>query len=184
MPQRCPHPFAPLLLVAVLAAAATTPAAAGTRFSAFAARWDRGAAGAAFGGGVRVGVPVGERLTLDLRASVYERGTDGLRAVPLDLGLRLDLARRDILNPYLGAGATYVRLDADAGIGRGVDDEVGWYVLAGVELGKFFLEGDYRRIDATVGPGRIQGGDVGGPGPRADVDLSGIALHAGWIWKF
>jgi hypothetical protein len=193
MTKRRACSLAPLLVAAILAAA---PAAAATRFSAFAARWATRDAGAAFGGGVRVGVPLGDRLTVDLRASAYERRaagplarlggadnpfTDGLRAVPLDVGFRLDLARRDILNPYLGAGGSYVLLDSDAGR---VDDEVGWYVLAGVELGKLFLEGDYRRIEATVDPGPIRAGDLIDPGPRVGVDLSGFAFHAGWIWKF
>lgn len=180
-----------IALLAFLAALAAAPAAAGG-ISLYASRWDTDAAGRAYGGGLRLGFPLGRALGLEVRATYHEElsaeplrrfDLDALEALPLDLGLRIDLSRRDILNPYLGGGASYVLLDSDAGE---VDHEVGWYGLFGVELGKLFVEANYRRVEATVEPHLatiLDPGQVAIP-DRVEVDLSGLAVHVGWIWKF
>ena len=186
-----------LLAFGALSTAVATPAAAGG-FSLYGSYWNTANADAVGGGGARLGIPLGSTLDLDLRATYYEKlaadplarlgdaespFAKGIRALPLDLGLRIDVARRDVVNPYVGAGGTYYRLDSDSG---NVRDEVGWYALAGLEIGKFFVEADYRDVTATVKR------DAGGPGDlfdtelidRVDVDLSGVAVNAGFTWSF
>jgi Outer membrane protein beta-barrel domain len=181
-----------ILIVAALSAAVASPAFAGG-FSIFGSYWNTKDADAVGGGGVRVGVPLGTVVDLDLRGTYYQKlkadpldrlgdanspFQRGIQALPLDVGLRFNLAHYEVVNPYVGGGATYYLLDSDSG---NVDDEVGWYALAGLNLGRFFVEADYRDVSATVKRnGELPDAIV----DRVDLDLSGVAVNAGFNWQF
>lgn len=198
--------LAPVLgpaLVTVLALAAAAPAAAGG-VSLYGAWWETEEAGDALGAGIRVGFGIVPALDLDLRATYYEEvepdfldvireGEDprvaGFEVLPVDVGLRLGIGRRRAgLRPYLGAGGTYYKIEGDVG---DVDDEVGYYALFGLELGdergpRFFVEADYRTVEATVTE------DVDDPidlpdldlEDGVDLDLGGVGVNLGLAWSW
>ena len=61
-----------------------------------------------------------------------------------------------------------------------MDDEVGFYGLAGFETGgdtAFFAEALYRSVEGTVTEGNDIVSDV-------ELDLSGLSINAGVIFRF
>jgi len=186
----------PALLLATTLVAA--PAAAGG-FGAYGAYWDTDAADQAAGGGLRLGLPLGPVLQLDLGATYYEELVNrpfdalgdvdtpfvenGLQVLPVEAGLRLNLGANGRVNPYLGGGAQYLFLDSDFG---DVDDEAGWYARLGAEFGGFFVEGGYRGVEATVvnDPADFEDFDDLEFEEETEVDLSGAMVNLGYVWRF
>lgn len=189
------------MLVVALGA---TPASAG-HFNLFGSYWDTDDAGDTAGGGIGVGIPLGQRLGLDLRASYYEELSNdpldaifdnddpifqqnGLQVVPLEIGLRYNFSPGAGANFYLGGGGTYYLLDSDFGE---VDDEVGGYALLGVDLGNpegvsFFVEGFWRVAEAKLSfdPDDFDDIDDIDLVNRVPVDLNGLGVNAGLSWRF
>ena len=178
-----------LALALLFSTLVASPAAAGG-FSIFGSYWNTADADAVGGGGVRFGIPLGSAVSLDLRGTYYEElkadplarlgdldspFKKGIKALPLDLGLRVDFANHDVVNPYIGGGGTYYSLDSDSG---NVKDEVGWYVQGGLALRRFFVEADYRKVTATV----RREGHVGDLQDHVNIDLSGVCVNAGWTF--
>jgi hypothetical protein len=191
-----------LSTVAVLALSAA-PAWA-TSVDLYGSHWNTDEADAAFGGGV-TWVPASKHtLGVELRASYYEELAsepldgvfdedpvfeDGLRATPLEGGLRVNLRDSDVnVRPYLAGGAGYYFLDSDFG---DVDDEYGWYGAVGSSFGngtgaEFFAEANYRGVKGTVEVDPEEFDDLddvefdGG----ADIDLSGVGVNVGLNWRW
>lgn len=186
------------LVLAALACLVAAPSFA-TDFSIYGSYWDTDAAGDTGGGGVRLGIPLGRVLDLDIRATYYEEVKDrpfdalgdvetpfvenGIQILPVDLGLRADFAPESRVNPYVGGGASYFFLDSDFG---DVDDEAGWYALGGLEIGSFFVEAAYRGAEATVenDPDDFDDFDDIDFEEETAVELDGFAANAGFVWRF
>ena len=85
------------------------------------------------------------------------------------------------LDPYVGAGAAYVKAsaltssDLDAlGIGRvDVQSKACWLANAGVALGRFFLDGKYYSDRPNGGP----------PDGRIRLNLKPVVISAGFRWR-
>jgi hypothetical protein len=180
----------------------TAPAHA-TEFKIFGAYADTDVLGDTGGGGIGFGIPFNDTLSLDLRATyLQELSSDPLdgifdfdddndvfadsdiNVVPIDVGLRFNFQRGGVVNPYIGGGGTYFILDSDA---RGVeiDDELGFYGLAGARFGDdvgpaFFAEAMYRTVEASAS---FRDDDVDFD-DDADIDLDGFAVNAGIVWTF
>lgn len=187
-----------LLTIAALAALFALPASAGD-FSLYGAYWDTDAADDALGGGLRLGIPLGEVITLDFRATYYEELVNrpfervgdletpfvdnGIQVLPVDLGLRFRFAGGETVTPYIGGGGTYYFLDSDFG---NLKDEAGWYALGGVEVGSFFVEGQYRGVEVTVENDPADFDDIDDIefDPETAVKLDGFGVNAGWVWRF
>jgi hypothetical protein len=192
-----------IVALATLAVGAA-PASAG-HFNLFGSFWDTDEAGDAAGGGLGFGFPIGERWGLDLRASYYEELSNepleaifddddpifqrsGLQVLPLEIGLRYNFAPGNRTNFYLGGGGSYFLLDSDFGE---VDDEVGGYAIAGVDIGNpdgvsFFVEGLWRIAEAKVDfdPDALDEVDDIDLVNRVPVDLNGLGINAGVTWRF
>jgi outer membrane protein W len=114
-----------------------------------------------------------------------ERFDFEVSAIPLEAGLAFHFAEDAAFSPYVGGGAGYYLLDTTEG---DIDDEVGWYLVAGGDFGRrpsglaFNVEAIYRGIEATVNED-----DDGFPDDirdDVDLDLSGIGVNAGIVWRF
>ena len=149
------------------------------------------------GGGLKLGIPLGSPdrtpVALEFRGAYYRDLSKGrfddqagfnlkIRDIPVEAGLRLDLAPRAPLNLYLGAGGSYHFLDSNVG---NLSNEVGYYGLIGLEVGhakstNFFAEGMYRKIKGTVEdvPNAFE---LSG---KAALQLKGFAANAGLAWRF
>lgn len=192
-----------IILMAAVASLLAAPAFAGG-FSVYGSYWNTDQVDEALGGGVRLGIPLGSVLQLDVGATYYEELVDrpfdalgevetpfvenGLQVVPIEVGLRFNLGENRRFNPYIGGGATYYLIDSDFGE---VDDEAGWYARLGAELGAvtgngFFVEAGYRDVEATVenDPADFEDFDDLEFEEKVAVDLAGPTVHAGYVWRW
>lgn len=193
-----------MVLCAVVAALllAPLPAAAGG-FSIFGAYQDTDALDETFGGGVSIAFPLGRVVDLQFRGTYYEKLDDlgnvfdddedvfvdnSIEVIPIEAGLRFNLAPRGAVIPYITAGATYFLLDSDIGE---IDDEVGYHAGLGLVFGDnegpaFFVEGLYRGVEGSVEVDPQDIGDIGDIDfeDPFDVDLSGFGANAGISFQF
>lgn len=200
------RPFRSVMALAVFATllVGIAPSAEATGFRLYGAYWDTDAAGDTFGGGLTFDFPVSRLIGVELRGAYYEElgnepfeaifeddnpvFEDGIRAIPLEAGLRLDFAREERVNPFISGGFSYHLLDSDFG---NVDDEFGWYAGGGVEIGAhqgvgFFAEAIYRDIDGSVeiDPDDFDDIDDLDFDGNVPVDLTGLGANLGLVWRF
>lgn len=196
-----------LIFTAVAIFALGTGPAWAADFAVFGSYLDTEDLDQSVGGGVRAGF--GNRFQLDLRATYFpdltedfesfvdDPGTDpgrfqnDVEAIPLDVGLKLNFNPDEGWNPYVGGGATYWFLDTERGE---IDDEAGFYLAGGIELARptdgmgFFGEVIYRDVEATVNRDPDDFDDLDDVDFEAirqrDLDVGGIGVNAGLIWKF
>jgi hypothetical protein len=196
-----------LILTAVAVFALGTGPAWASDFAVFGSYLDTEDLDQSVGGGVRAGF--GNRFQLDLRATYFpdltedfesfidDPGTDpgrfqnDVEAIPLDVGLKLNFNPDEGWNPYVGGGATYWFLDTERGE---IDDEAGFYLAGGIELARatggvgFFGEVIYRDVEATVNRDPDDFDDLDDVEfdaiRRRDLDVGGIGVNAGLIWRF
>ncbi|MDX1996988.1 MAG: hypothetical protein SF066_04655 [Thermoanaerobaculia bacterium] len=192
-----------ILLLAVLAPLAATPAEAGS-FALFGSYWDTEELAESAGAGARLGFSFpGDFARFELRGSYFpdlteefatvieDRRVSGdfeIEAIPLEAGISLNFGGEGV-NPYLGAGASYFRLDSNIGE---ISDEVGYYGVAGLEFGRqgggigFFVEAIYRSIEGTVEVDPEDFEEI--PDievvQEVDLDLSGFGVNAGFVWRW
>lgn len=170
-----------LSCLAIVLLAGTVSAQAGS-FGVFGSYWDSDEADTAAGAGVLLGFNFASRLTLEFRGTYFEdfsadefASQFDVSVIPIDAGLRIDILKDKVVNPYIGAGVTYYLLDTDLGE---IDDEFGYYGQFGLDFGgenvRFFVEGLYRQAEGTV---EDSGND-------ADIDFTGITANAGIVWRW
>lgn len=189
-----------LLCICLLGAA---PASA--QLKVFGSYWNTTDVDETFGGGVGFAVPFGESgLGLHFRGTYYQELTDeplenlfeddnqgffaeeSLEVLPFDVGLHYNFAPRGAFSPYIGAGATYFLIDTTRE-GVDVDDETGFHAEVGSQFGdpdgvNFFAEAVYRSTEATLVRERRQNNiDLR---DEVAIDLDGVAVNAGIVWRF
>ena len=166
----------------------TAPAWAGGGFSLFGTygQVNDYISSGGLGGRVTFG---GQKLMVDLTVTWFPERTgtiinsgglqisDSLQLYPIELGLRYVFGPGEEFRPYVGAGASWIVTDLQGG---SMDDELGFYVLAGMVWGDGrgvdgFVEGVFRRAQTDVDYGRD--GTWG-------VDLGGFAGVAGIVIVF
>jgi hypothetical protein len=190
-----------LAAVTALALAGALPSPAhAIGFSIFGSYWEPSDTNDVGGGGLEIAFPVSPRWEIDLRGSYFEEldpeplqvlaDADspfrhrGLELTPIDIGARFDFKPDSPIRPYLGGGGSYYIVDSDFG---NIDDESGWYGVLGLGFGKkegtsFFVEGQYRDVEATVREDPNHPFDFDFRQTR--LDLSGWAFNAGIGWRF
>jgi hypothetical protein len=191
-------------LVIVLMSAGVSPVAAGD-FSLYGSYWDTDVAGDAGGGGISLGLPLGDVFAFELRGTYYEELTDdplenifdsddpvfedrSIQVLPIEAGVRFTFAHGGHFRPHLGGGVSYFLLDSDFGE---ISDEVGWYAAAGATIGdgqgaEFFFEGIWREATATVeiDPEDFEDIDDIEVDHHESFDMGGIGVNAGVRWTF
>jgi hypothetical protein len=189
------------LFIFLLAAALTSSTAWAGTASLYGSHWDTDELDDTLGGGIALGLPLGNSLLdVDLRAAYQEELTDEpvealfedddpifepdtIRVVPAEVGLKVNFNREGVANPYVGGGASYFFIDPQRP-GIEIDDELGFYGLVGSRFGDddgaaFFVEATYRQAEATA----IRG-DVGEIEDRVDLDLGGFGGNVGVVWRW
>lgn len=172
------------LAIAALAGSTAAIAQGEMSLGVFGSYWDHEDADGSWGIGAK-----GRFGYVELRGTYYgDADTDILQGTtfqlstfPVDVGLAFNFAADSPLNPYIGAGGSYYFMDTNAG---DVDDEVGWYLLVGGEMGmtqglSFMLEGTYRSVEATIKPG--QGATLI---TDSKLNIDGFGANAGVVWRF
>lgn len=179
-----------LAVLAVLALGATAASANGV--GAFGSYWDTKDAESGFGGGAKLAVDLGSVVNLELRGAYFPDLSDDVGAVNVDLkataieaGAVLRMPLSDTLALYVGGGGGYYLLEADSDLGDvDIDDEAGWYAVAGLEIGlsdsvAIIAEAKYTSLEATA-----QNDDIDELRDGADVDLTGLGANAGLMLKW
>lgn len=179
-----------LFLFALTVLIAGAPAMAGD-LGLYGSYWDTDALGETAGGGARF--LIGDSaLRFDLRGSFFPdlsedfdqlvddgSGEIEVEAVVPEAGVAYNFAPGNTTQFYLGGGLSYYFLDANE---RDIDDEVGYYGLAGLSLGSagdgpaFFVEVMYRSVEGTVRDDEID--------EDVDVDLTGPSANVGVLFRF
>lgn len=147
-----------------------------------------------FGGGIKLGIEMVDRVQLDIKATIFSDVLDGktgseLEVVPIEAGLTFSVPISNAADTYFGAGLGYYMMDGEvAGMDVSVGDEVGFFLNAGMEWTihesdadygqtnvKLFLEGIYRFVEAdNIVP-------TGDPAVRSDADLNGLGVQFGML---
>ena len=169
-----------LVLAAAVSVLVAGSASAGS-FAVYPSYWDTKDAGSVGGLGVNFTVPIYKFLDFEARASYYEELTneplddffsgnspiqDGIRALPLEVGVRFNfLQDNKVWHPWAGIGGAYYMLDTDAG---NIDDEFGYYATFGSTFGygqgiDFYADLSYRFAEGSV-TGELNGGPVANVG--------------------
>lgn len=163
------------------------PAAAG-EIGVFGSYWETSDADEAIGFGSKLRFGIVElRGTYfqDVTADLADGSEMEVRAIPLEVGIAVKFAQDAAVSPYVGGGGGYYLLDAGE---LDVDDEVGWYAVAGADFGRqssgmaFNVEAIYRSMEATVR--EDADGLPGDLDEEVDLDLGGLGLNAGVVFRF
>jgi len=184
-----------LQLVAGLLVCTTTAVHAGSDWGIFGSFWSPSDGEDSFGGGIKLGIEMVDRVQLDVKATIFsdvldgEAGTAELEVVPIEAGLTFSAPVSDAADAYFGAGLGYYMMDGEVdGMDANVDDEVDFYLNAGMEWTihesdadygqtsvKLFLEGIYRFVEAdNIVP-------TDDPAVLADADLNGLGVQFGML---
>jgi hypothetical protein len=193
-------------VLAILAALAVFATPAEAQFKIYGSYWDTTDVGNTLGGGLGVDIPFGESgLALSLAGTYYQELSDepidnlfdddrgvfqeeSLEVVPFDVGLHYNFQPRGNFSPWIGAGGTYFLLDTTENQFE-VDDETGWHVSAGSYFGNpdgvnFFAEAIYRSTESTLRRAEDDIPDPSDAVDEVDIDLDGVAVNAGIVWRF
>jgi len=161
----------------------SVPCRAGS-FSLFGSYWDTKDADASWGAGARVGFNLTKRFELEFHGTYYPdfkndqfpAGPLKLKATPVVGGLKLNFLPDQVVNPFVGAGATYYFLDTDPG---SVDNKTGVYFDGGLDIGskdgaRFFAEVMWRKVNTSISVGSFDD----------EVKFDGLDLNAGITWRW
>lgn len=188
-------------LAVILVCAA--PAAMAQSFQLYGSYWDTSDVDETFGGGVGFGIPFGETgLGLHINGTYYQELSndpldnifdddegvfedESLEVLPVDVGLHYEFAPGGTFSPWIGAGFSYFLLDSTFE-GVDVDDETGFHVSLGSRFGasestNFFVEAIYRSTEATLVREIDDDIDLR---EEVAIDLDGIGVNAGIMWRF
>lgn len=127
----------------------------------------------------------------DLNGTVEGAPVD-LELFPIELGIMVIPPIQDRrLRPYFGVGATYFQMDVADGNPFSdddvtADDEFGWYGAIGLDFEmsrnlSAFVEGRYRGVEGTLESNNFE---RFGDDNKTDLDLSGLGLNAGVLFRW
>lgn len=179
-----------VLALVVLAVAAGSTLANG--IGAYGSYWDPKDLDNAWGGGAKIQIEVVPSIYLEGRLGYFpeaeDNGDDGpkLDIVPVELAGVLKFPV-DQFTPYLGAGAGYYLFDVKdvpTGIDVTVDDEIGYFGVAGAELSlganvSLFGEAKYTWLDEVEIKAK-----AGGVTITDKSNLSGWGANVGLLLKW
>lgn len=144
-----------------------------------------------FGAGAKVQLEVIPNICLEARGSYFpEFGDDSgdeikIDIIPAEADAIIKFPIAEQFTPYVGGGAGYYMFNVDSnveGVDVSIDDEIGYFALAGLEIGLgeaviLFAEGKYTWVEATVkATGDVEGKETG--------NLDGFGGNAGLMLKW
>ncbi len=153
---------------------------AGLELGAFGSYLDSDDLGAGYGGGVKLELSPISLLSLDGRVSWIQFDDVDVDMVPVELAARLNLPLfGERIEPYVGAGVGYYHFEAD---GVDLDDNVGFFPLAGLEFGlrhiAFFAEARWLFLQTDVSNAVEELENVN------EADIDGLGVNIGLLVRF
>jgi opacity protein-like surface antigen len=153
--------------------------------------WDTADADSGWGIGAKYQLDAAPSICVELRGSYFPDFGDSddessLDIIPVEADAIYKLPIADRLTSYVGGGVGYYMFELDSdndGVKVDVDDEFGWFALAGVEFIlteqlALFAEGKYTWLDVTA----KASGD--GVDASEDASLDGFGGNAGVMLRF
>ncbi len=136
--------------------------------------------GEGFGGGVKLELNPLDRISVDARVSYIDFDDTEVEVVPLEAAGLLNfpmLGERIV--PYAGAGVGYYYFD---GNGAGIDDNVGFFPLVGMEVGlqriSILAEARWLFLQTDVDTAKAELANI----TKANMDSLGINIGA--LYRF
>ena len=152
----------------------------GVEFGAFAASLDSDDLGEGYGGGAKLELNPIDMVSIDARASWIQFDDTDIDMVPLEAAALLNFPMFwEHIVPYIGAGVGYYLFD---GSGADLDDEVGFFPLAGLEVGlhsiSFLAEARWLFLESDVA------GAKGELRNLTEADVDGFGVNLGVLFRF
>ncbi len=152
----------------------------GVEVGAFGSSLDADDFGTGYGGGVKLEFNPLDRVSVDVRASYIEFSDTHVDMIPLEVaGLFNFPMLGERIVPYAGAGVGYYLFE---GRGADVDNDVGFFPLAGLEIGlqriSIMAEARWLFLQTDVHQTKAELGDV----TKANAD--GIGINVGVLYRF
>jgi len=152
----------------------------GIEMGFFGATHDSDDLGQGYGGGAKLEVNPIDLLSIDGRASWIRYDDVNIDMIPLEVAALVNLPLFwERFVPYAGVGTGYYMF---SGSGGDLDDEVGYFPLAGLEIGfhklSILAEARYLFLETDVenGKGELAGQDEAG--------LDGLGINVGLLFRF
>lgn len=180
--------------ITVLAMALTCGTAAAGGIGLFGSYWEIHDGDEAAGAGVRM--TLGGDLAFDIGFTYFDEvnppGSDAqlppattvadLQVLPIDVGARYTFTTGSLFRPYVGAGLSYFMIDLE---GARADDEVGYYLMGGVLVGRergvnLMVDLLWREAEGTV---KV---DTDGHlvTDSTDIDFGGLGVNVGVMFTW
>jgi hypothetical protein len=111
------------------------------------------------------------------------QGVSELQVLPFDVGVRYTFTTGSIVRPYVGGGLSYFAIDAE---GARTDDEVGYYVLGGLLVGRerglnLMVDVLWREAEGTLHVDTDDGIDAS---ISNDIDFGGFGANVGVMFTW
>ncbi len=152
----------------------------GVELGVFGTSLDADDFGQGYGGGVKLELNPLDRVSMDVRASYVDFSDTNVDMIPLEAAGLLNfpmLGERIV--PYVGAGVGYYWFD---GNGADIDNNVGFFPLAGLEIGlqrlSVMAEARWLFLQADVDRAKAELANI----TKANVD--GIGINVGVLYRF
>ncbi|UCD53108.1 MAG: hypothetical protein JSW27_10785 [Phycisphaerales bacterium] len=152
----------------------------GLEFGAFGSSLDSDDLGDGYGGGVKAELNPIDMISVDARASWIHFDDTDIDMVPLELAglLNFPILWEHIV-PYIGAGVGYYLFD---GSGADLDDEVGFFPLAGLEIGlhsvSVLAEARWLFLETDVEGAEDELRNL------TEADVDGLGVNLGLLFRF
>lgn len=172
--------FVVVLLLAVLALVGTgCSTGSGVELAAFGSSLDSDDLGDGYGGGAKVELNPIDMLSVDARASWIHFDDTDIDMIPLEAAVLLNCPLLfEHVVPYIGAGAGYYLFEGD---GADLDDQVGFFPLAGLEIGlhkvSIMAEARWLFLETDVENAKAELADI------TDADVDGLGINLGLLFR-
>lgn len=152
----------------------------GVEFGAFGSSLDSDDLGDGYGGGVKLELNPIDMVSVDARASWIQFDDTDIDMIPLEVAGLLNFPMFwEHVVPYVGAGVGYYLFD---GSGADLDNEVGFFPLAGLEIGlhsvSVLAEARWLFLQTDVEGAKGELRNI------TEADVDGFGVNLGLLFRF
>jgi hypothetical protein len=167
-------------LVALALAGGGCSHGSGVEFGAFGSSLDSDDLGDGYGGGAKLELNPIDPISVDARASWIHFDDVDVDMVPLEAAGLVNFPMFfEHVVPYVGVGAGYYLFDGDE---ADLDDEVGFFPLAGLEIGlhsvSVLVEARWLFLETDVDSAEAELRNL------LEADVDGLGVNAGLLFRF
>lgn len=152
----------------------------GVEFGMFGSSLDSDDLGDGYGGGAKLELNPLDMISVDARASWVHFDDTDIDMIPLEAAALLNFPLFwEHIVPYIGAGGGYYLFDGD---GADLDDQVGFFPLAGLEIGlhnvSILVEARWLFLETDVDNAKGELRNI------TEADVDGFGANIGLIFRF